>query len=150
MVLGHVEKDRDGRDTLFQCAQVNSLWADEATNLLWGSTSSWFEEYLPRLASIPGQHRMQLYANKVRVINSINHYREKSDVTEYYTRLSSLKFPRLVGASVSVTDETDEQRCVQYLQPTLRRLVLHENPNHYSRPNFKCSSWVSVLVEWFS
>lgn len=135
LVLGHLNEDRDGEYYLYQCAQVNHLWAELATKLLWSGASPWMVRHaedlskgsLSRLYHFPKPHRKQYYANEIREMHDINVNFAESVVEEFHLRLSTLRFPRLKAASMWIANKTDERSCVQYLQPAIRRLNIYQH-----------------------
>ncbi|CAD6588127.1 MAG: hypothetical protein ASARMPRED_003401 [Alectoria sarmentosa] len=73
--------------SLVACAQVNNLWADEATNFLWQEPS------MPALARLVPSGRAQIYANKITRLGP--HYWESFDY-ESHQACQHLLFPRLI------------------------------------------------------
>ena len=61
-------------NSLFECAQVNSVWADEATDILWQTPPA------SALVSLEPSSRAQVYANKI--VRFTNSY-QRPDVSRH-------------------------------------------------------------------
>ena len=90
IVAAIMEQLPDNR-TLFAALQVNRLWAEEATTVLWQNYPS-----ISALIQIHDAERLQHYANKVSYWE-IGHY---EDGPELHRKLQLLRFPRLRQISV--------------------------------------------------
>ncbi len=101
---------------LVACAQVNSLWADEATDILWHHPPP--HALLPLITS----GRAQVYANK---IASLDISSREPDGIDFLHAFQHLLFPRLRAMFALPTDLVSEQRLLPYLQPTLKRFSIY-------------------------
>ena len=101
------------RRTLFACAQVNSLWADEATNILWEELSS---PATSALVSLIPSGRAQIYANKVTTLRFYDIGPPEA--------FKKLLFPRLRIIESRDCDLICMQRLLAYPQPSLRRFTM--------------------------
>ena len=72
--------------SLFACAQVNSIWADEATDILWRTPP------VSALVSLVPSGRAQMYANKT--VRFITEYNRPDDMGPLQA-FPKLSFPRL-------------------------------------------------------
>ena len=112
----------DGTSSLFVCAQVNRLWAEEAIPLIW-SQGHWLGHEVKNLLKVPN-YRRQSYANHMRSINDLWF----KDLKSYRSiLLAPLKFPRLRSASFFIPYHRDEKFRLQYLVPSLRKLEIYEH-----------------------
>ena len=102
-----------GRRTLFACAQVNNLWADEATDILWKELSS---PATSALVSLIPSGRAQIYANKVTELAFDN-----IGPPEVFDKLL---FPRLRIIKSIDCDLICMQRLLAYAQPSLRSFTM--------------------------
>ncbi|KAL9067459.1 MAG: hypothetical protein Q9161_006891 [Pseudevernia consocians] len=98
----------DGK-SLFACAQVNSLWANEATDLLWTNSPNF------ALANLLSSGRAQVYADKTSRLESLPCIKSKD--SRFLQAYSHLSFPRLTKLSLALEDV---EWLPQYLQPSLR------------------------------
>ncbi|KAM0798402.1 hypothetical protein BDR22DRAFT_860017 [Usnea florida] len=113
IVAAIMEQLCDNR-TLFAALQVNRLWAEEATTVLWQNYPS-----ISALIQIHDAERLQYYANKV------SHWEiaDYEDGPELHRKLQLLRFPRLRQISVRSSYFLDGKKFLRYLQPNLRRLL---------------------------
>ena len=95
--------------SLFQALQVNRLWADEATMILWR-----VDPPVRGLVQISNVERRQYYANKVSSLNL-----NGSDSSEL-DQLLNTRFPRLTKLFSLLFHERQQQYLYHFLQPTLR------------------------------
>lgn len=95
-------------NSLVACAQVSSLWADQATQTLWQ------EPPTSALESLIPFGRAQLYANK------ITRLRLGPSGIKPYQACRHLLFPRLKEISCAI-DTTCTQSLLRCLQPSLKR-----------------------------
>ena len=113
IVAAVMEQLPDNR-TLFAALQVNRLWAEEATTVLWQNYPS-----ISALIQIHDAERLQHYANKV----SYWEIGQYEDGPELHRKLQLLRFPRLRQISVLSSYFLDGKKLLGYLQPNLRRLL---------------------------
>ena len=99
------------RKSLFAALQVNRLWADEATMVLWR-----VDPPVQGLVQISNVERRQYYANKISSLRIT--WPDESE----WDQLLNTCFPRLSNLSTSMLDEAQEQCLYHFLQPTLRKL----------------------------
>ena len=104
------------RDSLFAALQVNRLWADEATMILWH-----VDPPMQSLVQITNVERRQYYANKISSLKAI-----RPDESEW-DQLLNTRFPRLTKMSTCILHEGEQQYLHHFLQPTLR--------------SFECTGW---------
>ena len=140
MVFEHLQHI-DGTSSLFACAQVNRLWAEEAIPLIWSQGSCWGHE-VKYLLKVPN-YRRQSYANHMRSIDDL-WFKDR----KYYhsVLLAPLKFPRLRSASFFIPNHQDERFRLQYLVPSLRKLEIYEhgfNHNEYMNSDYAGFDYVS-------
>ena len=115
--------------SLVACAQVNSLWADEATDVLWQ------EPPISALARLVPSGRAQTYANKITRLYRLDWRFGHNEYRQVYQRLL---YPRLIKMSGLVGHTTCLQGLVKLLQPSLiffrmeLSLRLVTNPYEYS------------------
>ena len=95
----------DGK-SLFACAQVNSLWAND---LLWTNPPNF------ALANLLASGRAQVYADKTSRLESLPCIKSKD--SRFLQAYSHLSFPRLTKLSLALEDV---EWLPQYLQPSLR------------------------------
>ena len=125
IVLNHLDQEKAGLRTLVQCAQVNSLWANEATTSLWGKRLSSSKDRFQALAGMADPARKQFYANKILQFDGIDPNWSGNEIRKFLFRFSSLDFSRLTDVTLWIIDPSDEQFCTSFLQPTIRRLRMH-------------------------
>ena len=97
--------------SLFAALQVNRLWADEATAVLWRVNPP-----IQGLMQISNIERRQYYANKISSLDIL----EESE--ENWGQLVNIRFPRLAKLFTILVDERNLQHLYHFLQPTLRSL----------------------------
>lgn len=106
------------RQSLSACVQVNSLWADAATDILWQDPP------ISALVSLIPSGRAQTYANKLATIrNPYGSLKERNNI-EPLQALQHLLFPRLREIYWLGADVTCMERLLHYLQPSLRKFSL--------------------------
>ena len=101
---------------LVACAQVNSLWADEATDILWHHPPP------HALLSLISSGRAQVYANKIASLDISS--RDPDDI-EFLHAFQHLLFPRLREMFALPTDLVNKQQLLPYLQPALQRFSMY-------------------------
>ena len=121
MVFDHLQ-NLNGTSSLLACAQVNHLWADEAIRRIWSQGDSYGHE-VESLLKVPN-YRRQRYANHMR---SINHLWPDYQELNHSILLAPLKFPRLRSATFEIPNPRDEIIRLQYLVPSLRKLVIYQH-----------------------
>lgn len=113
-ILSNLPEKRD----LFASLQVNALWAEEATSLLWAD--------LPPVSALAAVHersdRLDFYAQKVKSLDFAD------DDCSYHPFFVNTSFPRLAHISIDSSDANCEDVLLQYLQPRLRRFHLYGGP----------------------
>ena len=97
--------------SLSACAQVNSLWADSATNILWQKPP------ISALASLISSGRAQAYANK---ITNLRIFDDKPESVEIRLAHRHLHFARLRQISWVIHRPVCTQPLLLYFQPSLR------------------------------
>lgn len=100
------------RKALFAALQVNKLWADEATTLLWRVNPP-----IRAFILIEDSERLQYYADKISSLHICCMY---EDELEYHLKLEHLCFPRLGQLAMAIFGYKNEQILSQYLRPNLR------------------------------
>lgn len=118
IVAAILEQLKDEK-ALFAALQVNKLWADEATTLLWRVRPQTLD-----LARIQDAERLQYYADKVSFLN----IRLDKDQCESHLELQNVLFPRLKELSMDICGCENEQIFLKYLQPHLRKISIHKGP----------------------
>ena len=111
IVFNHLQ-NVDETSSLVACAQVNSLWAEEAIRCIWHQDDCSGRQ-VNSLLKMPNCRR-QIYANHMRSING------------HSILLVPLKFPRLESASFLMPRDREQRFCLQYLVPSLRTLNLYD------------------------
>ena len=107
--------------TLVACAQVDSLWNQEAIVIIWKQQLHWVG-WSSLAYLIP--YQAQTYAKHFRYLHDLD-FPDGNRI--YYQRLfSSLSFPQLHGASFTIQTCPDEICLLQYLVPSLRRLQIND------------------------
>ena len=110
-ILEHVIQRR----TLFACTQVNKLWAEESTTVLW-------RHYPPvnALAKLDNASRIQYYAYKIRDLV----FRDGHDM-QMLPMLSMTRFPGLVSIQVGWGGNvrSREEDLLTFLQPSLKYFI---------------------------
>lgn len=106
-ILEQLEDDGD----LFAAVQVNKLWADEATTILWRDIPP-----IRTIGRIGDVERLQYYANKIK------HLREHTRIA-IWSDAQKLQYPRLSNLSTYIDDDEGEQSVLHYLRPSLRRIA---------------------------
>ena len=99
--------------SLFICAQVNSTWVDEATDVLWRAPP------ISALVSLVPSGRAQMYANKI--VRFITGYNQPDDMGALQV-FPQLLLPRLKVVACFTADLACMQWLLQHLQPSLRSL----------------------------
>ena len=98
------------RRSLFAALQVNRLWADEATMVLWR-----VDPPIKSLLQISNVERRQYYANKISSLDI-----RRPDQCKW-GQLLNTRFPRLIQLSILIDLEEGDKQCLShFLQPTLR------------------------------
>lgn len=115
MILEHLKDNK----ALFAALQVNKLWADEATTLLWRKNPRVLD-----LARIEDVNRVQYYAAK---ISELEIELSKNDC-KGHLRLQDVHFPRLKRIAMKIRDCKKEHKFSQYLQPHLRTVIVSGGP----------------------
>ena len=135
----------DGTSSLFVCAQVNRLWAEEAIPLIW-SQGHWLGHEVSSLLKVPN-YRRQSYANHMRSFNDL----WLNDRKFYHSvLLAPLKFPRLKSASFFIPRHRDEKFRLQYLVPSLQKLEIYEHEwNHDEYTNSDYADFDYVTDDFF-
>ena len=110
-IVAAILEQLNHRKSLFAALQVNRLWADEATMILWR-----VDPPIQSLVQISNVERRQYYANKISSLGII--WPDESE----WDQLLNTCFPRLSNLSTSMLDEAQEQCLYHFLQPTLRKL----------------------------
>ena len=109
-IVAIIMEQLDHRQSLFAALQVNRLWADEATMILWR-----VDPPIESLVQISNVERRQYYANKI----SSLHLRRPDQCK--WDQLLNTRFPRLIQLSIRIDfEEGDKQYLSHFLQPTLR------------------------------
>ena len=121
MVFDHLQIFH-GTSSLFACAQVSRLWAEEAIPRIWSEGNCWGHE-VKYLLRVPN-YRRQSYANHMRSINDLWF---KSLKYYHSILLAPLRFPRLRSASFLIPYHRDEIFRLQYLVPSLQKLEIYEH-----------------------
>ena len=121
IIFNHLQ-NVDGTSSLVACAQVNSLWAEEAVRHIWHQDDCRGRQ-VNSLRTMPNCRR-QIYANHMRSINddSFIDLEHRHNIL-----LAPLQFPRLESASFLIPRNSDERFRLQYLVPSLRTLHLYEH-----------------------
>ena len=101
------------RPSFLACVQVNSLWADEATDILWEHSDA-----LALVSLIPSG-RAQTYANKVTVL--IRQPNFSDDDNGHLLALKHLVFRRLREIYWNFQQPESMQHLIHYIQPALRK-----------------------------
>lgn len=96
---------------LFAAVQVNKLWADEATTILWHDGSE-----IMNTGCDNDIARLQYYANKIRRLSHYHQFLRWSDSRK-------LRYPRLSDLSAIIYHKEDEQAFLHHLGPSLRRIA---------------------------
>ena len=154
---------RGDGSSLVNCATVNKMWAQEATNVIWEWLPTWKTcfvttarawtglsvsggkvsfEFCPILLDMP-RERLEWYAKKVRRISYLGEdspSQRKVDLenkTTMHQQLAGVAFPRLRSLELHSADLADSL-IVPYLQADLQYLSLSERP---------CSDFVLEQLE---
>lgn len=108
-ILAPILEQLGDNEALFAALQVNRLWADEATTILWRDG--------PPIGSMGriSVERLQYYDNKIRRLRD-------PEIVGNWSSLQELRYPRLSELSTWTRGEEDEQRLLRYLRPSLRRI----------------------------
>lgn len=106
LILSHLAEQQ----ALLACVQVNSLWAEEATTLLWRH-----EPPISAFRSLEGSDRVGYYAQKVESLNF------SDDDCQCHSLFVGAQFGRLASINIDYSDDNREELLFQYLQPRLRR-----------------------------
>ena len=113
-ILSNVPLKQD----LFACLQVNALWAEVATTLLWTDT--------PPISALAAFHkrsdRMEYYAQKVKSLDFA------ADDISYHRFFVNTSFPRLEDICIESSNDNCEEVLLQYLHPRLRRFQFFGGP----------------------
>ena len=97
--------------SLFAALQVNRLWADEASRVLWR-----WNPPIQGLVQIDNVERRQYYANKISSLE-IDHL----CAGRPFSQILNTRFPHLTRFSTSHNPEIDYERCLDhFLQPSLK------------------------------
>lgn len=116
--LAAILSNLPGKQDLFASLQVNSLWAEEATTILWADT--------PPISALVAVHersdRLNFYAGKVKSLDFAH------DDSSYHRLFVNTSFPRLADISIDSSDDNREDVLLQYLQPRLRRFDFYGGP----------------------
>ena len=97
--------------SLFAALQVNRLWADEASRVLWRWNPS-----IAGLVQISNVKRRQYYANKISSLEIGDLFAGRP-----FRQLFNTRFPHLTRFSTSHNLEIDYERCLdRFLQPSLQ------------------------------
>lgn len=92
---------------LFAAVQVNKLWADEATTILWRDD--------PPIQHYSDIKRVQYYANKIRRLYQHSYHRR-------WSHSQKLRYPRLSDLSIYIDGDEGGQFVLHYLRPSIRRI----------------------------
>ena len=101
------------RKSLFAAVQVNTLWADEATRVLWRVNPP-----IQGLIQISNVERRQYYADKISSLSM------PLDSQRDLGQLVNIHFPRLTKLYADSPHGKDQQHLYPFLQPTLRSVEL--------------------------
>lgn len=112
IVAAILEQLKNYRD-LFAAVQVNKLWADEATTILWRD-----DPPIQTIGRIGDVEKLQYYANKIRHL-----WGHTPPAT--WTDSHRLQYPRLSYLSTHIDDDEGEQSVLHYLRPSLRRIACY-------------------------
>ncbi|KAF6233581.1 hypothetical protein HO173_008138 [Letharia columbiana] len=113
-IVAAILEQLDNAKALFAALQVNKLWADEATTLLWR-----VDPPILALARIEDAERLQYYADKISSLY-LRYFENEDDAYKNQMKLRSLRFPRLNRLRTEQPGGKDEQVFLKYLQPNLR------------------------------
>ena len=103
--------------TLCACTQINALWAEEATTLLWK-----YDPPVSAFVSLQDKSRIGLYTSKVESLDFAG------DDCQHHALFIGASFPRLAGITIDASDENHEKVLLQYLQSQLRRFDFFGGP----------------------
>ena len=143
-IVAIVVKHLDGKwKPLVACAQVNSLWNQESTAIIW-SQELWQDGW-PSLASMP-TCRAQKYTKSIRYVD--DEYFGRT-TTCFHWMFSSLHFPKLHRAAFRIPKHSDETHRMQYLVPSLRELRINEYPRWHERHNCVVKTDIPYLSDEF-
>lgn len=106
LILSHLAEQH----ALLACVRVNSLWAEEATTLLWRH-----EPPISAFRSLEGSDRVGYYAQKVESLEFAG------DDCQCHSLFVGAQFGRLASINIDHSDDNREELLFQYLQPRLRR-----------------------------
>ncbi|KAK2793727.1 hypothetical protein FQN52_000679 [Onygenales sp. PD_12] len=121
-------------NALFAAAQVNHLWAEEATNWIWQSSYRESQNIGERLAVMKmlarlSQRRRDWYTRKIRYLSlaESNRTKHRQPPGGLFTMMKRInfKFPGLKSAILNPSSFTGDENLVQFLQPNLTSLEIH-------------------------
>ena len=137
MVFENLEaRDKDHRvpRSLIASAQVNSLWFELATSIIWsefrieydfGSRKEMVRCHAKAFSQMEST-RQGIYAAKIRHLVECTELPEprRKTAETYHSKLTAVHFPQLLSASFMIEERVNECHRIQYLVPTLQSLDL--------------------------
>ena len=108
-ILEYLEDTQD----FFSALQVNTLWSDEATTILWR-----VEPLMEAFSGINSVERFQYYADKITSLA----FHHCNDVRKLHQKAQNLRFLRLTRINARIWASEDEQYLLPFLQPKLQAL----------------------------
>ncbi|KAJ5183799.1 hypothetical protein N7492_001415 [Penicillium capsulatum] len=117
--------------TLFAAAQVNSLWADEATNWLWrGQYRKCIDSFSRPLQKLSrccqDRERLDWYTKKIRILDLYNDDEDEPSSITTLVHNKHFTFPNLKSVVIDLGSENmPESVMAQFLCPTLLSLEVY-------------------------
>ena len=112
-IVAAILEQTDNTKALWAALQVNRLWADEATTLLWRENSP-----INALHRIKDNKRRQYYADKISSLDALS----REDECEGHYSLHQLRFPRLSKIRANILGYDHMRMFLRGPQPRLRTL----------------------------
>ena len=121
--------------TLSTCTRISKIWGKEATRILWGSRDKPQDRATALLAIGDFRRRQSLATNIVSLdfksyVPDYRFYRSDHTIYDSNHRPREVQYPMLEEVSLVLfprMDGPNEECYLQYLQPTLRSIVLYSS-----------------------
>ena len=122
------------RKSLVAAAQVNKLWFELATSIIWSEASFfdsvWGPEWHGKALNRMQSERKAIYAAKIKLLRERNEGFPGEDriANAFHSQFKTLQFTSMRSVVLVIQDQIDGPYRIQYLVPSLRSIqILHDH-----------------------